>query len=245
MKKLAIFGLTLLLFVVGIAWLLIGNAGSIIKEVIESTGPDYLGADVSVGKIELSLTEGLCVISDVEIGNPEGFEGDYAIRLDKISVLLDTGSLGSDVIIINEVSIAGASLHTIVKGTSDTNFQKLADNVDAALGPQAPTSDTEEFKMIINKLGFVDADVSVSSTLFGDNALTIPDIHLTDVGRKSNGVTAGEVAKQLLAPISKSVLSALVKAKLKIGNIDEQVDVVKKGFKNKLLKGLGKLGKSE
>ena len=245
MKKLAIFVLTLLLVLVGIGLLLVNNAGSIIKEVIESTGPDYLGADVSVGNIELSLTEGLCVISDLEIGNPEGFEGDYAMRLDKIRVVLDTSSLSGDVILIKEVSITGASLHTIVKGKSDTNFQKIADNVDAALGPQAPESDTEEFKMIIDRLDFVDADVSVSSAVLGDNALTIPDIHLTDVGRKSNGATAGEVAKQLLAPISKRVLSALLKAKLNVGDLDEKVDDVKKGLKKSLLKGLGKLGKSE
>ena len=245
MKKLAIFVLALLLVLAGIGLFLINNAGSIIKDVIESTGPDYLGAEVSVGKIELSLTEGLCVISDLEIGNPEGFDGDYAMRLNKVSVVLDTSSLGSDVIIIKQVNITGASLHTIVKGTSDTNFQKIADNVEAALGTQAPASDTEAFKMIIDKLNFVGADVSVSSALLGDTSLTIPDIHLTGVGRKSNGATAGEVAKQLLSPISKGVMAALLKSKLGIGGLEEKVDDVKKGLKKNLLKGLGKFGKSE
>ncbi len=245
MKKLAIIVLSLLLVLAGIVVFVVSNAGSIIKEVIESTGPDYLGTTVSVGNIELSLTEGLCVVSDVEIGNPEGFDGDYAMRLDKISVVLDTDSLQSDVLVMKSVNITGASLHTIVKGTSDTNFKKIMDNIDAALGPQAPVSETDEFRMIIDKLDFVDADVSVSSAVLGETALTIPDIHLTDIGRKSNGATAGEVAKQLLAPISKRVLSALLKAKLNVNGLDEQVEGVKEGLKKNLLKGLGKLGKSE
>ena len=238
MKKLAIIVISLLLVLAGVVVYVIGNAGSIIKEVIESTGPDYLGTTVSVGNIELSLTEGLCEISGVEIGNPEGFDGDYAMRLDKISVVLDIDSLQNEVPIMQSVSIEGASLHTIIKGTSDTNFKKIMENVDAALGPQAPEPETEEFKMIINKLDFVDADVSVSSTLLGDTALTIPDIHLTDIGRKSNGATAGEVVQQVLGPISKSVLNAVLKAKL-------NVDDVKQGLKKNLMKRLGKLGKSE
>lgn len=247
MKKLGIFLVIVVLIIAGVGYYLVSNAGSLIKEVVEQTGPDYLGAKVSIDNVELSLAEGRCVISGLQVGNPSGFEGDYALRMDTISVSLDTDSLGEPVLVLNSVDISGASLHTIVKGGSNSNIKKLMENVENALGPQSESSSESDMKVIIDTLDFVGANARVNSDILGDADLEIPDLHIKDIGRDTNGATIGEVIQQLLSPLTKSVVGALGQ-KLDLDKLGTQLDEEKSRLKEKLgdkLKGLGNFGHPE
>ena len=65
--------------------------------------------------------------------------------------------------------------------------------------------------------------------------MAVPDLHLRDIGKKSNGATAGEAAKQILGALTQNVVKAT--ASLNLGGID--TDALKKGAGDKF-KGLFK-----
>jgi hypothetical protein len=54
---------------------------------------------------------------------------------------------------------------------------------------------------------------------------SLPDIHLTDIGKKKGGATAGEVAKKVFDAISKGVESAVAKVDPR-----KMLDSVKEGI---------------
>jgi hypothetical protein len=70
-------------------------------------------------------------------------------------------------------------------------------------------------KMIIDSLAIRSSKASLTAGLTGGSTLntTIPDVHLRDVGKRSNGATAGEVTRQVInaltASVTRSARSAL------------------------------------
>ena len=83
-----IVGLIVLL-VLGAGVYLFLFSGDLLKSGIEEFGPDFLGADVSVAQVNLDLAGGSAAIRGLEVGNPQGFSGDYAMKLNEIAVTLD------------------------------------------------------------------------------------------------------------------------------------------------------------
>ncbi len=247
MKVLAwIIGIVVLLIAGAVIFVTL-NSGSLIKSVVEELGPDYLGAPVSVGSVDLSLTEGSAGISDLRVGNPAGFDGADAMAVNQIKVSLDTGRLDNpDVIVMKEIAVDGAIVSAIAQGRQ-TNFQKIMENLEAAAGTSAesqPAADsaTQETKFIVEKFAFTNAQASLNSDVLGDMNLSIPDIHLTGIGQKSNGATAAELAQEILKPITQAVSAAAVSQGLDLEGAKQQaLDKVKDKIDGKLggaLKGL-------
>ena len=75
--------------------------------------------------------------------------------------------------------------------------------------------------------------------MLGDLALDIPDVHLTDIGRKSNGVTAAELAQQFLMPISDAATRAAVEAGLDLEGVKARAKQrVQEQIRDKISSGL-------
>ena len=223
----------LVLVLVGAGVYVVVFSGNLLKDGIETYGPDYLGADVEVDAVDLSLTEGSGEVRGLRIGNPAGYVGDSAMRLGRIKLTLDPQQSSQELVVIKSVEIDGAEIAAIAKGKS-TNLQQLMDNVVAAAGIEDTGQDTGPgIKLIIDRLDFTNAKTSVSSDVLGDLSVDIPDIHLKDIGRASNGVTAAEAVKQLLQPIYQNVSREMLAQ-----GLDLDVDGLKEGLKEKLGGGL-------
>lgn len=206
-----IVGLVLLLLV-GIGVYVVMNSSALIERGIETYGSRYLQAPVSVSGVEVSLTEGTASIRGLEIGNPEGFSGPAAFSLSDISVALDTGQVSSELIVLKSVSVEGAQVNALVKGTQ-MNLKQLMDNLNEQIGATEQAEETgtaSELKLIIDRFSFTNANASVDSDVLGQAQVDIPDVTLADIGRKSNGVTVGEALKQILEPVVRAVSRRLV-----------------------------------
>ena len=159
MKALAwIVGLVLLL-VVGVGAYIVLNSGSLVKTAIEELGPDYLGVDVKVGEVNLALAEGSVQIKNLNIGNPQGFAGDYLMKLGEVKVVLDTSQVSDTLVVMKQVLIDGADVAAVAKGKR-TNFQQLLDNLESSDNSGANTSEAaaeSEMKFIIDSFVFTNA----------------------------------------------------------------------------------------
>ncbi|MEM9624415.1 MAG: hypothetical protein AAF993_22435 [Pseudomonadota bacterium] len=221
-----IIGIVVLLVVGGVAFVAL-NSGSLIKSVIEEFGPDYLATDVSVDAVDLALTEGSAQVNGLSIGNPAGFEGPAAMQLGEVKVALDTQQISSELVVMKEVVIDSAVIAAVAKG-SKTNFQQLMENLEAATGgPSAEaetgaSEETSETRFIVDSFAFTNAKASLDSDLLGRMDLTIPDIRLQGIGRKSNGATAAELAQEILKPITTAVSQAAVSQGLDVEGVKQQ-----------------------
>ncbi|MEQ8858571.1 MAG: hypothetical protein RIC56_07985 [Pseudomonadales bacterium] len=206
-----IVGLVLLV-IVGVGVYVVMNSGSLLEQAIESYGSEYLGAPVSVGGVNVALAEGSAAIDALEIGNPRGFSGPAAFKLGNLSATLDPQRTTSELVVLKSVSIDGAEINALAQG-KETNLQRLMDNLNAQIGANQRAEETgveSEVKLIIDRFSFTNARASVTSDLLGNASVTLPDIQLSDIGRASNGATVGQVLKQVLDPIVRSVSRQLL-----------------------------------
>ena len=223
MKAVGIIVLILVLAIAGVGGYLFFYSGDLIKQGVEEFGPEYLGASVSVGSVDIDYVGGSGEIRNLVVGNPEGFAGSKAMSLDRVGITLDVENISGDLVVIKEILVDGASVAAVANGNK-TNFQKLMENLEASSGstddtPAADTSAESETKFIIDKFSFTNADVSLNSDILGEQDMTIPPINLSGVGRKTNGATAIEVGEQLLKPITQATSRAAVSQGMELDGV--------------------------
>src|SRR5690606_14256841 len=128
-KKILISFIALLLLAgigLGFVWT---NLDHIVKSAIEKYGSAATQASVDLDSVSLALSTGECAMSDLTVGNPDGFSSPYALHLSNISVKLDTASLrGTGPIVIEEIPIAAPQIYYEVLGSGKNNLSTLSDN---------------------------------------------------------------------------------------------------------------------
>ena len=117
-------GLVLLL-VIGVFVYVAYNTNSIVKNAIETIGPQYLGAPVRVKDVDISLQDGRGTLTNLEVGNPPGYEGPYAVRVGTVSVTLDVAHSTSGLVVLKRVTIDGARVAAVAKSAKETNLRTL------------------------------------------------------------------------------------------------------------------------
>src|SRR5690606_37870951 len=136
---------------------------------------------------------------------------------------LNMAQTSSEVIALREVVVDGADVAALVKGRQ-SNLQALMDHLNEQLGPAEEPEDESEVKLIIDRFDFTNAKASVDSDVLGQAAVDIPDVHLTDIGRDSNGATIAEVLKQVLEPVVRSVTRALVERGVNLEGVRDRIE---------------------
>lgn len=240
MKKILIGLAVIILLVVGALVYVYVNLDNIVKSTIEEAGTRVTLADVTVDGVSIETTQNTAAINGLVVGNPDGFNSDYAFSLGNISVRLDGSTLTSDTIRIIEVVVDSPSV-IYELGNGSSNIATIQRNVEAFVqrvsGPTgAGGADGETSgdgaaggtKIIIDNVYVRNGDVGVSASFLQGKKLStnLPEIHLTDVGKDDGGATPAEVAGEILTAINASVFKAVSNL-----NVDG------------LLQGVGDLGK--
>lgn len=222
MKKILLFGLVgiLLLVVIGVA-VVVSSLSSIIKTGIETVGPEVVGVPMTVEAVELSLLAGEARVKGLVVGNPKGFQTARAFKLGDAKVSVDLKSALSDKVIIKEILIDGPEV-TYESGPSGNNINKIQENVatfaksvtprDAAAS-KSPKKDSTQKKVQINDFIFKSGKVTMSSSMLQGKPIMIslPDIHLRDIGKESGGVTPETAAAEVFKAINKAVVQSVSK----------------------------------
>jgi len=238
--------LILILLAVGI-----GQLDRIVKEAVETVAPQFTQSDVTLGGVDISLTDGKGTLSDLAVSNPAGFNTPMAFELSNISVQLNVDSLTTNTIIVESVVIDAPRV-TYESGKQGSNLDVLQRNIakstDGDSAPSQESSDSQatesQAKIIIRDLVVSNGAISYNNALLGDSTIYVPlpKIHLTGIGEKSNGATVGEVIKLILTEINSSSIKAVTNSNVinDMGNkakeaISEQTDTLK-GLFDKLKK---------
>lgn len=185
-------------------------AGRLVKLVVEKVGPEMTQATVRVSKVNIS-TDGKGALHGMLLGNPKGFKTDFAMKAATVEVVIEPASIVQDVVTIHRILIDAP--HIIYeKGDGGANFDAIQRNVEAYLGAdrdnRKKTDKSEGKKMIIDSFIIRNAKVNYNGMI----DLSLPDIELHDIGRKSGGATSAQVVKAIIIELNAKLILALAKA---------------------------------
>ncbi len=222
-----------------------------IKAAFEELGPDYVKAPISLAEVDLSPLSGEGKLGGLVIGNPQGYQTDYAFSLGEILIKVDTATLKENVIVIERVHILNPSIiYESANGSS--NIKQLQKNIMSAVGDSGSGSASVEstgepsgegVKIIIRDLQVLEGQVRYSNPLLGGKTvdLVLPDIKLTNIGQKSGGATAAKVLEQILTAVNKQTNSAIANSgaiKELQGQLKGKIEEKTKGALGDKLQGL-------
>lgn len=200
----------LVLAVLGVGFFLDG----IVKRGIETAGPKLTKVDVKLNSVRLSVLSGSGRINGLVVGNPTGFKAPQAIRVGSAALALKPRSLFSDKIVIRQIEILAPEI-TLEVGLRGNNLGRILDNVNETAGGGTPgaTPQPESSagkKLQVDDFLIKDARVSVAVTELGGQAktVTIPEIHLANLGTGPEGITGAELLKRILPILEQEALKA-------------------------------------
>lgn len=227
-------GVGLIVLIIIVIVYVYSSLDSLIKGAVEKVGSKVTQVEVQLDEVEVSITSGSGTLRGLTVGNPEAFETANAFRLGEISLKIDVGTITKDTVVIKEILILAPQV-TYELGTGGSNIDVIRRNVAAFMATQRTGSkdeskpkngDDEGRKLIIENLYVRDGKVRVSANMLKGKTLSasIPNIHLTDIGKKKGGATPGEVIDKVIGAIGQGTQKAV--ATLNLGNL---ADVAKEG----------------
>lgn len=196
---------------------------SIVKRTVETYGPRLTQTPVALESVHLSLLTGSANIRGLKIGNPQGYHTPDAITVSTIAVGMDPLSIFSRKVVIRSIRIESPAI-TFEGGLDGNNLSQILHNVDSAgnSGATAPANAGSQPKSEktyqVDDLLVTGAQVEVVLTgMSQPEEVTLPTIHLTNLGQGSEGITAADLSRRILASINSATLEAVAADAIKLG----------------------------
>ena len=235
------------------------NMNSLAKDMIERLGTQALGVAVHVDTLDINLPDKSATLTGLKIANPQGFTDANALSVESINVALE--SVSSELIVFKAINVNGTNVNLEVRETG-TNLmaikqgmaasksveQKKSQDVASKASSQKEKS-ASQLKVIIKRFSMTKAQMMPRITLIKDanlSPVTVPDIILTDIGKKENGVLVREAIVQIWTHVSERLSKAASQAGFYKGLPDKILKSIKDGnFKalgDQLKDGLNDIG---
>lgn len=227
MKKVLI-ALAVVAVAVAVALYLVGsNLGGIVKKAIEVAGPKITQTPVTVAKVDLSPGSGSGSIEGLVLGNPAGYNAPYAMRLGAAKLEVDPASVLTDKVHIKSIAVTAPEV-VIEGGLGDNNLKKILANIDAFTAGEKSAEGQKEGskkKLQVDDFLLTGTKVDVRFSLLGGKPLsvTLPDIHLTNLGAGGDGLTPGELAKKVFGAVFEQVIPAVTAQVGKLGGLGKDL----------------------
>ncbi|MDA0239339.1 MAG: hypothetical protein O3A84_04835 [Proteobacteria bacterium] len=248
-------------------------AGDIIKKTVETLGPELTQAEVTLDKVDLSLTSGEATLTGLVIRNPKGFKTPHTFVLGEVAVKIDTGTITSDTIVINQVIIDSPdviaefqkfsfnplkAMASIQESLETSNFMTIQRNVDSYVkknigsgNGQTATADNDKSgdgpKLIIEKFRMNNVKVRAvsQSGLMLDKSIPPFSISLDNIGKKEGGLPPAEIAAILIPAVQKEITDAMTGDLINAAKemVGKLGDAAKGAMKS-VTEGAGSMGKT-
>jgi len=259
MKKVKqiVWSAVIVLVVLVIAGIIVASAflGDIVKKGVETVGPQITKVSIKLDEVHLSLLTGSASVRGLAVGNPEGYQTPQAISAKMIAIRVNPLSVLSDKIVLRSLRMESPEI-TFEGGLGGNNLGKILDNVNASshattptgvVSTNATTQAKPSKKFELDDLLITGAKVHVSLTDLGGREMTLslPPIHLTNLGTNRDGITAADLTRNILDAIVTATVKAISNPGAHLGKNAESL--IKNTGKNtgakisNITKGLGNL----
>ena len=244
-KMLKIFIVVVPVLIIAVLLTLYFSLNLIIKHGVETFGPEVTRTKVNLEKSNISLLSGKGHLKGLFIGNPKGFKTKSAFNMKKIKIAMKVSSVFSDRIIIDEIVVDAPEVTYEMSGDG-SNINIILNNVQSfarqhkSEPPKATRKKTKkakkgEKKIQINNFIVKNGRVHISMTMLKGKKISVslPDIHIKNIGTGKEGKTASEVFEEIFNVVNKdisSTVSGLAKDGDSIGK--KVIDKLKGLFRN-------------
>ncbi len=241
-QRITIVGGVLVAVVAIAAFVVLGQLGRLIEEAVEKHGPPVTGTTVALGGARVSVFSGEGELSNLRIGNPDGYSDDQAFDLGRIRISVDPRSLTTDVIRIRTLVVDGPRLLAEFNPQGRNNLRAILDHVKAvarrASGTRAASDSSggSEKKLIIDEFRFENAEARALAPAFNlDKTLKIPPLVLKNLGARQGGAAAADIVNQILKPVVDATVTAATREYVKAQR-DKLGDKARDQLRDKLFK---------
>ena len=214
MKKLFL-SLIIILAVLFIAGGIVGSffLGPIVKTGMETVGPKMTKVSIRVDAVNLSLLTGSATIQGLVVGNPEGYKTPQSISVSTAAVGVNPFSILSDKIIVRSVRVDAPEITFEGDPFSGNNLGKIEQNVNGYAGRSATLATNGTAKAAGKPGKKIEVDdflITNAKVNFNGTTLTLPNVHLTDLGKSGDGITAADLTRQVLKAITTATVKVVV-----------------------------------
>jgi len=241
MKKVLVGVAALAVIVVGAVFFLLSNLDGIVKDAIQIYGSEATKTQVVVRDVKIKLEAGEGSITGLNIGNPAGFSDPNIFELGNISTKIDISTIRQNPIVIDEIIISAPKVVYEINKSGVSNADVLKKNLGAGGDSNASSAadDDVAVKMIIRRLVVEGTSAKVRIAALGDQqqSVSLPKIVMRDIGQKSGGATAAEVAQQLSSKLLGNVKGSVAKL-----GVDKYIGKSADAFKAQALDKIGGAG---
>ncbi|HMP88561.1 MAG TPA: hypothetical protein PJ991_00085 [Kiritimatiellia bacterium] len=181
--------------------------GQVVENAINHAGPRVLGVPVSVEKARIFLLAGRLHITDLIVGNPEGFKTDNMFNMHELSVRFSPRSIFTDTIIVHEVLIKAPQI-TYEQTLTGNNVGALQKQLGGADKPKDSEPTAPGKKVVIERFYLTDGKVKLSIPGMMGTALPIPlpTIELKDIGKeKEEGASITDAISSIFGAIFSAI----------------------------------------
>ncbi|MEO6708441.1 MAG: hypothetical protein ABI054_14400, partial [Planctomycetota bacterium] len=180
-----------------------------------------LAVPTTAGSVSIRPMQGTLGLEKLHIANPPGFSDQAFLKLDQASMHLSVASLLKDVVEVPSLELSGIQLRLEGRGLK-TNYGAILENLKRLGGgggadkPDADQQGTQK-RFVIHELWIrntsVEGDFTLDSPIgnLGNTkaAMTLPEIHLTEVGN-GKSLTLAELTEQILRALLEAAASGKV-----------------------------------
>jgi uncharacterized protein involved in outer membrane biogenesis len=217
----------------------------IVKTGVETVGSKITRVSITLDSVHVGLLTGSAKVKDLVVGNPEGFKTPNAISIGVAEVGVNPWSVLSDKIVIRSIHVESPEI-TFEGGLGGNNLSKILANVNGSAKTSGPASTNAVAaspgkKFEVDDFLITGAKVHVSLTGFGgkQTTLALPAIHLANLGKGSDGITAADLTKAVLSAITSATVKAVAEDATNVGKDMENLG--KNAGADKIKKGIGKI----
>ncbi|MEX0297533.1 MAG: hypothetical protein AB3N28_00585 [Kordiimonas sp.] len=234
MKKLLI---AFVLLIVAGAGFVFFQLGPIVETGIKTAGPSTLHVDVNVGNIEISPLSGKVSVSELSLGQPNGFGEGPLVEVGEFKMKLEPQSLMSNHVIVDTIEIV-SPLFDVRRLNGKTNFEALQEGIDIPATTGAPAAAGEEVTLTIRSLAVKAPRIKAKTDDFLnlDEDIQLADFTLTNLGTDEKGLAPSEVARHVMDTLQPQIAKALITA-----GASKKIQELAGDAKGTLEKGLGGL----
>ena len=233
MKKWLIALAALIVLLAAGVTILFFSLNSIVEKAVNTEGPKITGTSVHLDKADISVFSGNGVFRGFSVGNPAGFSG-HAATVGSVAVDLDTSTVFKDVIIIRKIAVDNPELvYELGRKTSNfdvilKNIRDYADSHDegaASSGSETKKNEAKKDdekskkKVIIDELIIRNARATLSVPMLKLSVqVPLPEIRLTDIGRKESGASFARTALIVAEEVSRTLAEVTAAQTKNIGS---------------------------
>ena len=207
-----------------------------VRNMVHIYGSQVVGTNVNIGRIDISLKDGHGTVSDITVGNPNGYSKDLIINLGKVAVKVDTDSVvkalketaqktgpKTKTIVIDEVRVSKPEVTYELMNLNRNNANDVMANIKkntastAKEQPKPQDKDAIQYNVAVKKVVVEDGTATVAAGLLGVSkslSVPLPTVTINNVGTDKQGVTVGEGLARLFQEILKATIGAVSKVNL-------------------------------